>query len=331
MRKRSKCLSPGSLLVVATLVCLACAAFAVSAQTDENERWATGKYEAWYLNYKRYSKTDVLAAQEKWKRLDADEDAGEWAGDYTPLCDFCEVSLDKLRWSPKSGFLEIHVYTCLPELRGLNFGNAVESVTDVHLIPEYPSASGRSLQPARQYLKVKWGERHYLINENEIAEFCRHIAGLDIRRENEPLVAGDFYLKDSDWDKPATGWPVLPKGYKHLLKRPIDAKITAVGRGYVEYDYENGCSKQTIIPVTLDAGSASGVKVGTIFKFSTEEGPIEFTVTSVSKDSARAITEGFGWQLCEESEEAREEQAADEENRKAKIKVGLQLSTRVTP
>jgi hypothetical protein len=231
----------------------------------------------------------------------------------------------------KSGFLEIHVYTCIPELRGLNFGNAVESTDTVHLIPEYPPASGRSLQPARQYLKVKWGERHYLINENEIADFCRHIAGLDIRRENEPLIAGDFYLKDRDWDKPATGLPVLPEGYRHLLKKPIDAKIKAVGRGYIEYDYENGCMKQTIIPVTLNVGSTSGVKVGTVFKFSTEDSTMEFTITSVSKDSSRAISEGFGWQLCEENGEASEEQTADEENRKAKIKVGLQLSTRVTP
>jgi hypothetical protein len=116
-----------------------------------------------------------------------------------------------------------------------------------------------------------------------------------------------------------------------LLKQPIDAKITAVGKGYVEYDYEGGCSKHTVIPVTLDAGSASGVKVGTIFKFSTEDGTREFTVTSVSKNTSRAISDDYGWQLCEEDEEASEEQAADEEKRKAEIKVGLQLSTRVAP
>jgi hypothetical protein len=95
MRNRSKCLLPGRVLVVATLFFLACAAFAVSAQVDENERWATGKYEPWYLNYKLYSKTDVIAAQEKLKRLDADEDAGEWAGEYSPLCDFCEIRLSR--------------------------------------------------------------------------------------------------------------------------------------------------------------------------------------------------------------------------------------------
>jgi hypothetical protein len=339
MKNHSHRLPSLGVLLLAPLLCLVGVLFPVLAQIDVNEKWATGKYEAWYLNYKRYSKADVLAAQEKWRLLEADDDAGEWAGYYSPLCDFCEVSLDKLRWSPKSGFLEIYVYTCVPELRALNFGSAVESPTAVHLIPQYPAATGRSVQPAKQYLKVKWGERHYLIAENEVAEFCEQIAGVGVRAENQPLVAGDFYLKDADWEKPVTGLPTLPKGYRHLLKKPIDAKIIAIGKSYVEYNYEDGCGKRTVAPFTIDAGSANGVKVGMIFKSLTEDGPVEFRVTSVSKHSSRAVSADYGWQLCdEENQEAREEQTAgeqkqetDEEKKEPELKVGLQLSTSVIP
>lgn len=332
MKTYSNRLLPKSVLILAALYCLVGAiVFPASAQIDTREKWATGRYEAWVLNYKQYSKTDVLAAQEKWRLLEADDEAGEWAGQYSPVCDFCEVSLDKLRWSPKSGFIEIHVYTCIPELRVLNFGSALESSMAVQLTPEYPSASGRSLQPAKQYLKVKWGERHYLIAEQEIAEFCEHIAGLGIRGENEPFVVKDFYLKDADYEKPVSGLPMLPKGYVHLLKKPIDAKITAVGKSYIEYDYEDGCVKRTVVPATLDAGRASGVKVGIIFKSLTGDVPSELRVTSVGKHSSRAVFVYEDWHLCEENEEAREEQTMSEERDAPEIKVGLELSTRVIP
>lgn len=304
--------------------------FPASAQIDASERWDTGKYEAWFLNFKRYTKSDVIAAQAKWRALEAEEAVDEWAGVYTPICDDCEVSLDKLRWTQKSGFLKFYVYTCLPELRALDFGSAVESLTTVYLFPEYPADSGRSPRPAMQYLKVKWGERHYLIAEDKVSEFCDWVAGVEVHSKNEVLGVKDFYLKDGDTEMPVTGLPSLPRGYEHLLKRPIEAKIIAIGKSYVERDEDaESCEKRTVIPVTLNVGSAKGVAVGMKFDSVAEDMSDKFIITSVGKHSSRAVSEQ-GWEPCEDSAEVQEEQSTDKDKYEPEIKVGLKLTTRPT-
>lgn len=304
--------------------------FPVSAQLDTSEKWETGTYEAWFLNYKRYSKSDVLAAQVKWRALEAEEAANEWAGVYTPICDDCEVSLDKLRWTPKSGFIKFYVYTCQPELRALDFGSAVESLTTVYLFPEYPADSGRSPRPAMQYLKVKWGERHYLIAEDKIGEFCDWVAGVEVHNRNEVLGVKDFYLKDSDAEKSVTGLPLLPRGYKHLLKRPIEATIIAIGKSYIERDEDvEGCMNRAVMPVTLNVGSANGVAVGMKFNSVTEDQLDAFIITSVGNHSSRAVFEQ-GWESCEGSGEGQEDQNTVKEKHEPEVKVGLKLTTRPT-
>ncbi len=319
-----------AIVCVVALFCLSLASLSAPAQISDDERWATGEYEAWFLSYQRYSKTDAVEAQKKWKHIQAETEqspANEWAGNYALVCDMCEVSLNVLRWSKEAGFVEVYVYTCLPELRGLNLGSLIETPAMLQFIPEYPTGSGRKQQPVTNYLKVKWGERHYLIAENKIAEFCDLIAGVNVSDENQKTMVKGVYLKSSDAEKPIEGLPVLPEGYEQFLKQPIDAKITGIGKSYVAFETEYGCWKREVIPVTLNAGSKSGVKVGMTFNSSDESVPGQFEITSVGKNSSRAVFEPYDSEPCEPSE-ATPEDSEEQEPVEHTIKIGLKLSTR---
>lgn len=58
-------------------------------------------------------------------------------------------------------------------------------------------------------IPVKWGEREYLIDGEEIEDFC-----LSVKNGNEPRtkIHGNFHLKDGDWEVSVTGEPTSPDG-----------------------------------------------------------------------------------------------------------------------
>lgn len=315
------------------LCCLLVIASSSPAQTNWDEKWERDEGEGWYLNYKRYSREDVKAAQAKWKSIDAENNGSqedEWAGSYS-MQPGGEVSIDNLRWSPQAGFINIYVYTCLPELRYLNFGNVSVSPTTIQMLPEYPVNSGRTTAQVRMYVKVKWGERHYLIEEDRMADFCDTISGTGIY--NEGILGRGFWLKGSDSEKKNDGLPLLPPEYKHLLKKPVDAKVIAVGTSYLERDGEDDCATRTVTPVTLNVGSKRGVKAGMAFKVVTPE-DVNYGYVKVLKvglNSSSALFVPYGFERCDALSEAGapdDEPAQAEEADESTIAVGWKLTTR---
>jgi hypothetical protein len=248
----------------------------VSAQVGEDESWVKswihGTGEFLHHDYQRYSKEDITKAQAGYERIGEDNSRtqeDEWAGSYTidyPDPDLGSTSLDEFRWSPRSGFVEVYVYTCLPELRRLSYGSVVASASDVRLLPDYASKSPGGYEPATRYLKVKWGERHYLIPEDKLTIFSDRAAGLETRKDESGIIVYDFYIKTDELEKPVAGLPVLPPGYERFVKKPIDARITAVAASYRKIDLENEWWDELIIPVTINVGSAHGVKRKMIFR-----------------------------------------------------------------
>ena len=317
------------------LLCyLLVAVSASSAQTNWDEKWEHDDGEGWYLDYARYSREDVKAAQAKWKGIDAEnKKAGEdeWAGSYSMMPGF-DVSFEHLRWSPQAGFVDVYVYTCLPELRYLNFGSVTVSQTTVQMLPEYPPKSGRKTAQVKMYVKVKWGDRHYLIEEDRLADFCDSITGTGIYEEG--VIERGFWLKSSDFEKATRGRPLLPPEYRHLLKKPVDAKVIAVGKSYVEQDEEYGCMKRTVTPVTLNVGSKNGVKTGIAFRVLTPKdvdyGYIKVLTVSPNTSSALFIPQGY--KMCDEGEvppaDGQAEEQAEAEANEPPVAVGWKLTTR---
>lgn len=316
--------------IILLLCCLLVTLSTALAQTNWDEKWEHDEGEAWYLDYQRYSKEDVKAAQARWKSIESENNGtreDEWAGNYSMHPGF-DLSLENLRWSSQAGFVNIYVYTCQPELRYLNFGSVTVSPTTVQMLPEYPPKSGRATTQVKMYVKVKWGERHYLIEENRIAELCDTISGTGVYNEGE-LERG-FWLKSGDSEKPADGLPLLPPEYKHLFKKPVDAKVIAVGESYVERDDEVDCMTRTVTPVTLNVGSKRGVKAGIVFKVLTPKdvdyGYIKVVKVSLNTSSALFIPHGF--EMCDESEAPPDEEQVKAEANEPTVAVGWKLTTR---
>jgi hypothetical protein len=54
---------------------------------------------------------------------------------------------------------------------------------------------------------VRWGERTYLVPEDRLVDFAD-----EIQRGDEPRSGrfGSYYLREGDWERPATGAPDIP-------------------------------------------------------------------------------------------------------------------------
>jgi hypothetical protein len=299
--KRAICISSLLILLICTFP------FLSIAQTDEFGQWASGiSKEPYQLIFKLYSKQDATAFQKKWE-MAREENNGlsdnEWAGDYAddPVGD---VAMIVLRWSPKSGFAFASLHNCDPMLVGLNYGNAVLSSEWLELFPEAsiqpkhhdnPHAAHSRKLPAKRFIPARWGELHYLIPENGVADFYNYVAGLGRFQLNDNPGWGyrDFLIKMEDYDKTPKGMPVLPPGHESFVKRPIEANITAVGNivkkkqrwddGSIYYD--------SITPVMLDRGKASGVKKGMRFYIVGSKEREQVEIISAGSRSSKGIIE----------------------------------------
>jgi hypothetical protein len=94
-------------------------------------------------------------------------------------------------------------------------------------------------------MPISWGQRLYLVPEDDIAGFSN-----DVNRGTEPVSRGSvgrYYLREGDWDRPATGKPDLPTEWKErLLEKPATGKIAGrdprsrwminIGKDYGLYD-----------------------------------------------------------------------------------------------
>ena len=208
--------------------------FSAIAQTFENGEWVTGlTREPYSLIFGlHYSKRDATVFQERWKLM-GEENArseDEWAGNYVDN-EVGDVDMIVLRWSQNSGFAFASMYNCSPTLTGLNYGKAVLSPKWLELFPEVSNqpkhhgnqhaAHSRKL-PAKRFVPVKWGERHYIVAESRVAKFYDYVAGLGAYQLNgSPWEEPSFLLKIEDKDKPAKGMPILPPGHERHVKRPI--------------------------------------------------------------------------------------------------------------
>ncbi len=115
----------------------------------------------------------------------------------------------------------------------------------------------------REYLLVRWGQRRYLVPTAEVLEFCRDaLAG----REPRDWRLGRYYLRVGDEGKPATGQPVLPKGFERYWSLgPIRAAVTAAGPAAVRRVRIPEEQEEVTLAVTLGAGAAEGVLPGMVF------------------------------------------------------------------
>jgi hypothetical protein len=147
-------------------------------------------------------------------------------------------------------------------LYDLNYGSVGGTSQRLRLLFEQPNRSAGFGGFDPELTPVVWGHRHYLIPSDKMLDFVNEVnAGLEPRKTTE----GVFLLREGDERKAVRGDPGVPSDYRsYVLAAPITLGILFVGKSRPEKSY--GCkSMGRVTPVTLDAGSAKGVKVGMEF------------------------------------------------------------------
>jgi hypothetical protein len=64
------------------------------------------------------------------------------------------------------------IYTCLPDVRHLDYGKANVFADGVEFISMRASKVGRGDDASSKYIKVKWGEQRHLIAEHHVSNFA---------------------------------------------------------------------------------------------------------------------------------------------------------------
>jgi hypothetical protein len=236
--------------------------FGIKAQTDikaEEKRWAEFKI-----------KKEIIERE-------ANESDSDWAGEY-------EMSDRFLTIAPKAGYAFL--------LRRYAFdwvyvaGDIQWSEKKLKLITAEDSKWQRLSIFSSELVPVLWGERHYLIPENEIIDFINSVNAGYEPTSKLASFGTSFFLRKADKNKQVSGAPILPEQYRgYLLKKPIRARILEIGKT-VESTDEDG-EQNKVTTVILNVGSDQGVKTG--MEFMTVNPSVvheKVKITKVKKDKS---------------------------------------------
>lgn len=207
---------------------------------------------------KFYAKEDVIKAKNKLSMIKNAGFNDEWEGYYQH---WGELNQYGLIWNSTSGFIHYNIYTCNIELRGLWFGDTVNLTNSLKLNYENKKLSSTIKKNIKQnqttYIKVKIGEKHFLVPPSRLKDFCEYAVGLDYF----PEEGEQYWWKVEDSKKEISGLPILPENYKHFLRYPIETKIISLGKREFTYITYEGKKEPHSVRyfVIINKGKINGV------------------------------------------------------------------------
>jgi len=306
--KHSKNLRLLLILLMVSQLCL--------GQTVEDEQptenWLkkyTGYNEQFlYHRFDRYSTDDVIRFREKLDLLNNSKNTDEWNGTYTVGTDDT-VGFSQLRLKSDVGFASFYVYTCLPELRQINYGKIMQTDETIKLMPEFGKDSPRKSQLVT-YVKVKWNNNRYLVEESSLSAFAEKAVGVYVEPKDvssqDSFKWNNYLVSASDEDN-LTGLPEFPASYNKFQRSPIEAKIVSIGARTVEEKTLGNASysESAFYEVKVDAGENKKLKEGMIFEIPESESEV-FIIKVNAKSSIglirRDIDENDKSDLCRNDE-----------------------------
>ena len=202
-----------------------------------------------------------------------------WAGGYYQG-DGLGVNIS-VELAPESGFA-FTWHGCLG-LYDLNYGSVAEKDGRLELAFQFPNDQDgyRGLGPV--LVPVRWGERRYLIADDELLRFVNDVnGGLEPRGD----VHGSNLLRRGDEAKPVEGKPELPKeAAELLLDQPVEGTLVTVHESSIETIDE---WKFRMTVATIDRGADDRLRVGHLLHFNgRESGWADATVIELFAHSAR--------------------------------------------
>ena len=157
---------------------------------------------------------------------------------------------------------------------------------------------------------VPWGERVYLVEENNLIHFCNFV---NSGAGNSPFGGQDFYQRSQDSEKKVTGLPLVPEQVKdYLLKKPIVGKVLKARHRRTKTSVFGYGDLVGVVSIILDKGKQHGVKRGMSFHPVSDKLGASIYVSSVSDSTCELIVCNI-WYWTDEEES---------------IEKGMRLSTR---
>lgn len=280
-------------LVAAALV--ACAFARASAQTEADERlfvFDPDLQRPWRLP-EETTREEAAALNARWKAIGEELKSapGEFAGTYF---DGGDTRHSYLRWSPGGGFVYLYAYE---HFAVLDFSYGRVEVTPTAVVFEVErerrgAASVRQPSPTpRRWVAARWRLTNYLVPEKDVAEFGAYVGGFGPYNDfNGPCCDFTPFYRAKPRRAPGESFdvPEVAAPYARLMRRPVVATITSLGRRRVVKDfglkgeiYSQWFERASLTPVTLSAGSASGLKAGMLLRLADEPGGQYLKVTRV--------------------------------------------------
>src|SRR5258705_5765054 len=273
-----------------------------SADLDSYARWVNGISEPWWFS-ESLAQEDIAAVQRQWTAIGNENRVSGnnlWTGDYFIGGD---THGSYLRWSRQNGFVLFHVDKCAARVMGFSYGKVISSPTLIEFLQERAaSESPKHGHSTFRFLPVTWRNDKYLVPDNAIEDFADYVAGLgEYNDPNFTLIEFQPFFSRPDRESAEVGdvgrkkrsgfvEPIVPPGYERFIKRPVDAEITAKGKSYIRHNAENEWWDDLVVPVTINAGSARGLKTNMSLRVVGREGFVIKT-TKVRLHSASGVIE----------------------------------------
>ncbi len=240
------------------LILLSISSVCFGQEIVEDENWLKGLGgEADYLpyilyQYKTFTKEDVTKGKQRLKSIRQFAPKNEWEGIY-----YQETGIgdSKLIWNLEGGFFNLYFYH---ELKRFDYGRVNDSPSFIELVSEKTLISNPAKKQSAKtkLIRVKIGEKHFLVPETRLQDFCDRAAGLSTDLQ-------DFYYywtKEEDMRKEVFGLPVLRSEYRHFLRYPIEAEINRVGNKKIKRSEIIINSEEIHYPIILNAGKNKNLK-----------------------------------------------------------------------
>ncbi|MES1263147.1 MAG: hypothetical protein ABUL69_02245, partial [Peristeroidobacter soli] len=213
--------------------------------------------------------------------------AAEWAREYH-FGDGLGVNVT-FAIAPNRGFISIWE-GCLG-VYGRSLGTVTESNGKLLLNHEAPNQPGGFGNFSKVLVPVRWGERRYLVGEEQLGEFVNAVnSGYG---ECTGYCPTKFLLRTGDEDLKQTGRPELPAEYAaRLLGEPMYARVTRVVEPDLEVVDDEYRWRKAL--VELDVGRNGGAWEGMEFSPSTHgESPDTFKIVKVADAVSLAEVTNF--------------------------------------
>lgn len=162
-----------------------------------------------------------------------------------------------------------------------------------------PAKEGPGLEFPHEVRPVRWGDRHYLIATDKLAEFANAInSGLEPRGSSSP---GFFLLREGDQEKPVVGLPDLPAEYLAWIRtEPTEFRVDKV-QTIREEGGKESCDRDVTLRFPRQADDL--LKPGMELQLTRPDVYGHATVTRVAETSFEAEFDGYSTSPCKDHQD----------------------------